>query len=127
MTRSDFQNMIESYIRAYNNLDVAGMLEHLHPEVEFESIVDGKVALRLEGIDNFKLQAEEALSYFTEREQKITDLKIEGNQAEAQIAYKAVLAMDLPNGLKAGEELELKGKSVFTLKEGKIIRLQDYS
>ena len=38
-----------------------------------------------------------------------------------------VLAGDLPNGMKAGEVLRLKGRSVFGFQEGKIYRLTDTS
>jgi len=35
--------------------------------------------------------------------------------------------MDLPNGLKKGESLELKGQSIFHFKEQEIIKIQDIS
>ncbi|MEJ8755522.1 nuclear transport factor 2 family protein [Pontibacter sp. H259] len=127
MLNSSPQQTIESYIKAYNNFDVKGMLAQLHPEVEFENYTNGEVTLSIKGIDAFKAQAADATKYFTQREQKITQLTITDNIAEAQIDYTAILAIDLPNGLKTGDKLELKGKSVFTFKDGKIIRLQDYS
>ena len=40
---------------------------------------------------------------------------------------KFVLAVDLPQGPKAGESLNLKGKSEFRFKDGLIIELTDYS
>ena len=127
MSNSAIQQTIENYINAYNNFDVEGMLLQLHPEVEFENITDGEVTTSLKGSEAFRQQAEEATNYFTQREQKITKLTIADNTAEVQIDYSATLALNLPNGLKAGDKLELKGRSVFTFKEGKIIRLQDYS
>jgi ketosteroid isomerase-like protein len=127
MPNPDIQQTIENYIKAYNNIDVEGMLVQLHPEVEFENIAKGKVKLSLKGIEAFKKQAEEAAKYFTQREQKITELAITNNTAEAQIDYSAILAINLPNGMQAGDKLELKGKSVFTFKDDKIIKLQDYS
>ena len=127
MPKPDIQQTIENYIKAYNNFDIEGMLVQLHPEVEFENIANGEVTLSLKGIEAFKKQAEEAAKYFTQREQKITELAITNNTAEAQIDYSAILAINLPNGMQAGDELELKGKSVFTFKDGKIIKLQDYS
>ncbi|MBC5773164.1 nuclear transport factor 2 family protein [Pontibacter sp. KCTC 32443] len=127
MPNSTIQQTIENYINAYNNFNVEGMLAQIHLEVEFENIVNGQVTLSIKGIDAFKAQAEEATKYFTQRDQKITQLTITDHTAETQIDYTAILAIDLPNGLKAGDKLELKGRSVFTFKDGKIIRLQDYS
>jgi hypothetical protein len=38
-----------------------------------------------------------------------------------------VLALDLPNGMHAGQELRLQGRSRFTFQDGKIRTLADYS
>ena len=127
MHKTAIQTSIENYINAYNSFDVAGMMALLHPEIAFENISNGEVTLSIKGIANFKQQAEEATRYFTTREQKITQLTITDHTAEALIAYTAILAHDLPNGMKAGDKLELEGRSVFTFRDGKIIRLQDYS
>jgi hypothetical protein len=52
---------------------------------------------------------------------------IQDNKAAIQIDYKSVVAVDLPNGLKAGQELNLKGSSFFEFKDGKILKLVDIS
>ncbi|WP_367584473.1 hypothetical protein [Paenibacillus sp. FJAT-26967] len=43
------------------------------------------------------------------------------------IDYEGILAVDLPNGLKTGDNIQLKGKSVFRIEEGKISLIEDYS
>ena len=43
------------------------------------------------------------------------------------IVYEGVLAVDLPNGMKAGEELRINGCSEFEFKDGKIYRITDFS
>ncbi|NEM97781.1 nuclear transport factor 2 family protein [Pontibacter burrus] len=127
MSALAIQQTIETYINAYNNFDVEGMVAQLHPEIEFENVADGEITLSLKGLDAFKAQAQDATKYFTKREQKITQLTIVNNTAEAQLDYTAIVAIDLLNGLKAGDKLDLKGKSVFTFEDGKILKLQDYS
>ncbi|WP_162426142.1 nuclear transport factor 2 family protein [Pontibacter pudoricolor] len=127
MPNSAIQQTIETYIAAYNNFDVEAMIAQLHPDIEFENIANGEVTLSIKGTKAFKQQAEVATKYFKHREQKITQLTITDTKADAQIDYSAILAIDLPNGMKACDKLELKGKSVFTIEDGKIIRLQDYS
>ena len=127
MNSSEMQQIIEDYIAAYNQFDVEGMTRHLHSNIEFRNIVGGEVTHSIMGIQGFKLQAHEATHYFTQREQRITGLTINGNQAEATIDYIGTLAVDLPNGLNAGEKLELQGRSLFTFEEGRIIRIEDSS
>lgn len=48
-------------------------------------------------------------------------------KVEIQIDYEATLAVDLPNGLKAGSKIQLKGKSIFGFLEEKISLIEDYS
>jgi hypothetical protein len=127
MDRNEMQQIIEDYIAAYNRFDVEGMIRHLHPEIEFRNLADGEVTHAIKGIEGFKLQALETTHYFSQREQRITNLAINGNQAEATIDYSGTLAVDLPNGLQAGEQLSLQGRSLFTFDEGQIIRIEDCS
>ena len=127
MKKGTITSVVTNYIEAYNCFDVEAMLAHLHPEIEFENISDGAVTLSLKGMEDFKKQAQEATRYFAQRKQTVTGLTIQNERAEAIIAYEAILAIDLPNGLKAGDKLELKGRSVFTFQNDQIIRIQDFS
>ena len=43
------------------------------------------------------------------------------------IYYEGVLAVDFPNGMKAGKVLRLNGQSEFEFKDGKIYRITDFS
>jgi hypothetical protein len=121
------QRIIEEYIAAYNRFDVEGMTLHLHSNIEFRNIADGEVTHSIMGIEGFKLQAVEAAHYFSEREQRITGFTLNGNEAEVTIDYSGTLAVDLPNGLRAGEKLELQGRSLFTFEGDQIIRIEDHS
>ncbi|MNT67830.1 hypothetical protein D3C72_2060010 [compost metagenome] len=64
---------------------------------------------------------------FSSRCQTVTDYIVIDDKAEAQIEYEGILAVDLPNGLKAGDKIQLKGKSVFQIKENKLSLIEDYS
>jgi len=119
--------IIREYIDAYNQFDTDGMLRHFHPSIVFENSSNGVVNLRTEGIEAFKEQAVQAQQYFTERCQTIQAVVQHEDGIEVQIAYTATLAMDLPNGLKKGETLQLNGKSVFTFLDNTIIGLRDIS
>lgn len=121
------QQTVENYIKAYNNFDIAGMLSTLHPDVYFENVTNGQVDLTTQGIDAFKKQAEQAKGFFHEREQTITGIQFSGDTVTVQIDYRGVLAGDLPNGMKAGDTLKLRGKSTFVFKDSRIARIKDES
>ena len=119
------KKVIEDYVDAYNRFDVPGMLKGLDEAVIFENYSGAELTHKTEGISAFEQQAQTALSYFTAREQKIKGVFVQDNTAIVQIAYKATLAIDFPNGMKAGEMLEMDGRSEFQFKEGKIIKIID--
>lgn len=120
-------DIIQRYIDGYNEFDIDKMVYHLDDNIVFQNIQDGKVNMTIHGITDFRKQAEEAKTYFESRQQKIAVIKHMGNQTEIDVEYTAVLAIDLPNGLKKGQTLKLKGKSIFIFDGSKIIKLTDIS
>lgn len=121
------EQIITDYLRAYNRFDIQGMLANLHPEIEFVNISNGETNLTLKGIEEFRERAELAKTIFTERHQVVLSMKSQSNTTEVEIDYRGVLAIDLPMGLKKGDTLELKGKSIFRFSDGRIVQLTDIS
>ena len=121
------QSIVQNYVDAYNRFDIDGMMQDFHPDIIFENVANDVVALKTEGIDAFRKQAESALGFFSEREQRITSWGSQYDVVSIDIDYKATLQVDLPNGMKTGDVMELKGKSVFTIMNDKIIMIQDIS
>lgn len=121
------ENIIQNYIEGYNKFDVEKMLLDLDKEIIFQNIQNGEINLTLNGINEFKDQAEKSKLYFEKRQQKITSIKHTEDKTEIEIDYFAVLGIDFPNGLKKGQNLELKGKTIFTFKNNKIISISDIS
>ena len=121
------QSIIESYVKAYNNFDIQSMTKDLAEDVIFENISNGKVDLRTEGKEAFRKQAEAAKNYFKERKQTIVSWTFSKAIVVIEIDYKAVLAIDLPNGMKAGDTLKLKGTSEFEFEDHQIKQIRDSS
>jgi hypothetical protein len=121
------EQIINQYIAAYNNFDVAGMMADFDDAIRFENISNGNVDMTLDGKAAFKQQAEQARMLLSERKQTIRSYHHERDQTTIEIDYFAILAIDLPNGLKKGAELKLSGVSVFKFADNKIIALSDIS
>ena len=117
---------IFKYVEAYNQMDAKNMIADFSDDIIFKNVINGEKTMELQGIEEFKKQAIEALSYFSEREQVIESITHNYSTTDISITYRAIAAMDFPNGLKKGKEISLNGKSIFEFSDdGKIIRLTD--
>ena len=124
---TEYQNIVEKYVTAYNAFDVNGMTENMHSDIVFENVSGGEVDLTTRGLTDFKAQAEKAKAIFSKRKQTILNWEFVDELVRIEIQYEGELAIDLPSGLNEGDILELYGFSEFTFKEGKIIGLKDIS
>jgi len=127
MTDAEKKNLVEDYVRAYNGFDIEGMTANLHAAIVFTNVSGGEVTLEISGIENFRVQAKRVAELFSERRQTIERISFSADGCEIAIDYHAELAVDLPNNLKAGDEINLQGKSVFRFADGKISEIRDVS
>ena len=119
--------IVKNYVDAYNIFDVEGMIADMDESIKFENVSGGKINMALSGLNEFKAQAEQGKNLFSSRQQTIKRFTHTEEQTEIEIAYYAVLAMDLPNGMRTGDEINLTGKSVFKFADNKIVYIRDES
>lgn len=121
------KTIINQYIKAYNEFDIEGMVKNVHPDVEFKNIANKEINVHIKGLETLKKQAEDSTKLLKKREMTITEQIIEDDVVINKIEFKAVLAVDIPEGPKAGELVKLKGRSIFKFKNDKIISIEDIS
>jgi hypothetical protein len=121
------KEIIEKYISAYNSFDIEGMIAPLHEEIEFRNSSSGSVDVETSGIEKFREIAEQSKSLFSYRCQTIVGYSFEDDKAQVEIDYEGILAKDLPNGMKAGDRIHMKGRSVFAFRDEKVAVIEDYS
>jgi len=121
------EQIIQNYIDAYNRFDIERMMRDFDESIIFENISNDTVNMRLEGLSEFKAQAEIAKNLFSGREQVIRSFNHREDETEIEIDYHAIMNADLPNGLKKGDEINLRGRSVFRFSGDKIVGLTDIS
>lgn len=119
------RNVIERYIDAYNRFDVDGMLALLTPDVLFEHVSGGQVTAASSGIAEFRELAEQSKALFSQRRQTVTSLEFRPASVRADIAWRGVFAVDVPDGPDAGTAIELQGESEFEFRGERISRIVD--
>ncbi|URJ47161.1 nuclear transport factor 2 family protein [Paenibacillus polymyxa] len=127
MVSKEIRDIIENYLEAYNSFEIERMVELLHKDIIFRNISNGETTTETRGILAFRELAEQSSTMFSSRRQTVTDYSVINDKVEVGIDYEGILAVDFPNGLKSGDKLQLKGKSTFEIKEGKISLIEDYS
>lgn len=118
---------IQAYLDAYNAKDVPAMLALLDDQLVFENVSNTSGITQTTSKQEFEQIARQSVAYFTERKQVARYWVMSEDSAAIEIEYNATLAQDLPNGLKAGQQLQLRGVSIFEMKNGKFTRISDYS
>ena len=119
--------IVARYIDAYNGMNVQAMLDCLSGDVRFINRSNGETTNETHGIEAFRALAEQGVQLFAEREQTILDCIAIDDRAAVRIGYRAKVKTDLPNGWKAGQEIEMTGTSFFVISEGKISEVIDAS
>lgn len=127
MSSIDIRAIVDHYIDAYNRKNIDDMLMNVHPQIEFKNISAGVVNARTNGVTELRTLAQQSLSLFSERQQKIESFELQGSVAVATIAFRAVVAADLPNGLKKGQVQNFSGRSEFEVQDGAISKITDIS
>lgn len=127
MTSLGQKEIIEGYIEAYNSFDVEAMLQFAHPAVVFKNVEGGEVNATVTGIHEFRKLSERVKSFYSTRCEQITGLESVGDVTTVDISFEGVLAVDLPNGMRAGDVHKLRGRSVYEFSDGKICKITDYS
>jgi|GEM_PF-833488 len=122
-----YESIIRNFILAYNRFDVEGMLKDVHNDVVFKHISGGETLHTTRGREALRKQAQEAITYFSKREQQITSIKIEGNRVTADIEFSGLLANDMPDENRVNEAITSAGQSIYTFKHDKIIEINDIS
>jgi ketosteroid isomerase-like protein len=127
MDENGKRSLIESYIAAYNAVDIDGMMAVIHPDIEFKNISAGEVNATAFGAAEFRQLAEKSKELFRSRKQTITNSYSTSDKMTIEVAFEGVLRSDFQNGMRAGETLRLNGRSEFTFRDGKIYRIIDVS
>ena len=120
-------DVIARYIQSYNARDIDGMLDCVTDDVVFENISNAGGSMRLDGKDMMRQVADLSGNAFSYRRQRLINVVSGGGKAAAEIEFEGKAAVDLPNGVKAGETVKVRGASFFEFRGNLLCRIADYS
>jgi hypothetical protein len=112
------EDLVSGYLAVYNALDMEGLMAEIHPRIEFSNISGGVENAAASGRGAFRRLAELSLDLCASCRQTWLAYRESGDVAHAAVAFEAVLAADLPNGMRAGDNLSLRGHTEFGFGDG---------
>ncbi|MEX1250100.1 MAG: nuclear transport factor 2 family protein [Hyphomonas sp.] len=119
--------IIRRYIASYNDRDIDAMLACVTDDVVFENISNAGQSMRLDGKTMMRQVAEVSGNAFSYRRQRLINLVFDDIKAAAEIEFEGRAAVDLPNGVRAGETVKVRGASFFEFRGPLLCRIADYS
>ena len=119
--------LIEQFLAAYNRFEIDGMVELVDPEIEFRNVSGGDLDTVALGKEEFRELAEQSAFLFSSRSQTPSNFQVNDDVVSVDINFTGTLATDIPDGPKAGDELQVMGRSEFEFRDGMIFRLTDFS
>ncbi|MDJ0921016.1 MAG: nuclear transport factor 2 family protein [Henriciella sp.] len=122
-----YEDTINRYISSYNDRDIEGMLDCVTEDVIFENISNAGQSMKLVGRAQMGEVAELSGNAFSYRRQRLINLVIGTGKAAAEIEFEGKAAVDLPNGVRAGETIKIRGASFFEFRGRLLSRIADYS
>lgn len=121
------RELIDRYLAAYNRMDVDAMLATVHREVVFENYTAGRLSVRTLGIEELRRLAENSRHLFSARRQTVTGYHQQDGTAYVQVFFEGTFAVDLPNGVRAGQPVAMPGRSEFRERDGLLVHIADHS
>lgn len=121
------KKIVSDYIEYYNSFQLEKMIDLFSQDCCFENISNSSNPVRCVGKMALYEMACSTSKLFKERKQTVTNWIIGENKIAIEIDYMAILSELLPNGLKAGDSINLKGVSIYEFENKKIKRLCDFS
>jgi predicted ester cyclase len=121
------QHLIERYIAAYNSFDIEGMAAVLSDSIRFDNIAQGATTHETVGLDAFRTLATSSAAMFASRRQTVLALEFDPAQVIAKIVFEGTLAVDVPDGPRAGTQVAMEGSSTFRFDGEKIAAIVDRS
>ena len=119
--------VIARYIANYNARDIDGMIGCVTDDVVFENISNTGQSMRLDGKDMMRQVADLSGNAFSYRRQRLVNVVTGAGKAAAEIEFEGKAAVDLPNGIRAGETVKIRGASFFEFRGNLLCRIADYS
>jgi steroid delta-isomerase-like uncharacterized protein len=120
-------NLVERYITLSNHDDIEGVLACCADDVMFETVMNPRGSVRLQGKDQVREVLEGTMQAFEERVHKVASIIVDGDRVAAETVFTGKARVELGDGVMPGDNVAIRGATIFEIENELIKRICDYS
>ena len=122
----EIPQIVDAYLRAYNDRDVDAMLACVSDDIVFENVSNSAPSLLIEGRTAFADLARGAAEAFISRRQSVRNCVIASGKVALEVDWEGTPRADMGK-LRAGVQVSIRGASFFVIDGDRIGRITDLS
>jgi hypothetical protein len=115
--------MVVDFLEAYNAKDIDKMLADVTSDLVFRHYCDAGVLFKADDKATFEAALREEVGAFKQRSQVVKTAMTLLGSTVLTTQFHAVVAKDLSNGWKAGQEITLPGAAEFQFRDDQIANI----
>ncbi|MFC7292040.1 nuclear transport factor 2 family protein [Hirschia litorea] len=120
-------DLIERYVTLSNHDDIDGVLACCANNVMFETVMNPRGSMRLQGKDQVREVLAGTMAAFKDRSHRLASIIVDGNRVAAETVFTGTALAELGDGVMPGDQVAIRGATIFEVENGLIVRICDYS
>ncbi len=120
-------DLIERYVTLSNHDDIDGVLACCANNVMFETVMNPRGSMRLQGKEQVREVLAGTMAAFKDRSHRLASIIVDGNRVAAETVFTGTALAELGDGVMPGDQVAIRGATIFEVENGLIVRICDYS
>lgn len=124
---TNIADLVERYVTLSNHDDIDGVLACCADNVMFETVMNPRGSMRLQGKDQVREVLAGTMTAFKDRSHRLASIIVQDNRVAAETVFTGTALADLGDGVKLGDQVAIRGSTIFEIENDLIARITDYS
>ncbi len=124
---TNIADLVERYVTLSNHDDIDGVLACCADNVMFETVMNPRGSMRLQGKDQVREVLAGTMTAFKDRSHRLASIIVQDNRVAAETVFTGTALADLGDGVKSGDQVAIRGSTIFEIENDLIARITDYS
>lgn len=124
---TNIADLVERYVTLSNHDDIDGVLACCADNVMFETVMNPRGSMRLQGKDQLREVLAGTMAAFKDRSHRLASVIVQDNRVAAETVFTGTALAELGDGVSPGDQVAIRGATIFEIENNLIARICDYS